>query len=1097
LHAILAAYFEARRSRQPFDRQAWLAQHGEFAAELRAFLADQDRFDRLAEPVREVVRPAGACGRCFGDYELLEEIARGGMGVVFKARQRSLNRVVALKMILAGRLASAADVQRFRSEAEAAASLDHPNIVPIYEVGEHEGQHYFSMKLVEGRPLNSFRRTPPASAADQRRVVELVAAVARAVHYAHQHGILHRDLKPANILVDQAGQPHVTDFGLAKRVEGEPGASATGGLTQTGAIVGTPSYMAPEQAAGEKRLTTATDLHGLGAVFYELLTGRPPFCAETALDTLVQLRTREPDRPRLLNPRVDRDLETICLKCLDKEPGRRYGSAEALADDLGRWLAGEPVLARRGTAWGRLVKWARRRPAVAGLLAAVACLLVAVAVGATGTAVWLRRVADDADQARQAAELAEQQKEIQRRRAEDLAEENERSLYAARINVAQQVWERGDVGGAGALLDSLRPAPGRKDLRGFEWYYLWRLCHSERLALEKQSKPVRCVTFSPDSQVAATAGADGTVRLWDATTGQQRRILKGHTDWVSCVTFSPDGKTLASASADKTVKLWDVATGAEQRTLEGHDDVVGWIVFAPDGKTLASANGHWTIRVANPLNQFLRPSSGLLGYVKLWDVAKGAELATLAGNSNQILTLAFSPDGRTLAAGQSGDFIRLWDVNGRREPATLAGHRGPVFSLAFSPDGKTLASGSWDKTVRLWDVAGEKERATFHGHREPVFSLAFSPDGKTLATGGFDQTVRMWDMATGRERFRINGHTAAVVSLAFAPDGQSLATAGWDGSVKLWDATRPQACDHPLGRVVSGGYSVAFSPDGKILAMARSPLVYVWDIASGKPATVLPGLQEGDVSVAFSPDGKTLATGGLGAVARLWDVATLQMRFKLRGHTGNIWSLAFAPDGRVLATGSGDGTVKLWDTGTGQLRGDYKTHRGKFVRFVAFAPDGKTLAVDIGSGVELWDPATGAMRAFLQGHKAGIDWGVFAPDGRVFATGGWDRNVKLWDPATGQELATLQGHTNMIYHGTFTPDGSRLATASWDGTVKLWHVATRQELLTLQASTGVVWCVAFSPDGRTLATGSGWSGADDVTLWRAATDAEAASVGKE
>jgi eukaryotic-like serine/threonine-protein kinase len=1110
LEQAIAAYRQAVQEGAAPEQQEWLDRYPDLVAELAEFFADRPRLERPTEAAQGPAPPVEVQGRCFGDYVLLEEIARGGMGAVYKARQVSLNRIVALKLILAGPLASVADVQRFRAEAEAAAHLDHPNIVPIYEVGEHQGQHFFSMKLIEGGSLEQAigaRQSPVGSKQQQKWAARLVVQVARAVHHAHQRGLLHRDLKPSNILLDAQGQPLITDFGLAKRVEG----NST--VTQPGVIVGTPSYMAPEQALGQKGLTTAVDVYALGAVLYELLTGRPPFQAGTPLDTLLQVVEREPARPCTLNPAADRDLETICLKCLDKERTRRYGSAEALADDLERWLAGEPILARRSSAWERLVKWARRRPAVAGLLAAVASLLVVVAIGATIAAVWFQRVAHEAAQAQQAAEQAEQQKETERLRAEDLAEANRLSLYAARINVAQQVWERGDVGGAVALLESLRPGPsslplspegrgggvrGRKDLRGFEWYYLWRLCHSERLALEKQSKPVRCVAFSPDSQVVAAAGADGTVRLWEATTGRQRQILNGHTDWVSCVTFSPDGKTLASASADRTVKLWDVATGTQRRTLEGHRDVVGCLAFAPDGKTLASANGYWTIRVGNPLYQFLRPpSSGLLGYVKLWDVAKGAELATLEGNPNEILTLAFSPDGRTLAAGESKDLIRLWDVNGRRERATLAGHRGPVFSLAFSPDGKTLASGSWDKTVRLWDVAGKKERATFHGHREPVFSLAFSPDGKTLATGGFDQTVRMWDTTTGRERFRINGHTAAVVSLAFAPDGQSLATAGWDGSVKLWDATRPQACDHPSGRVARGGYSVAFSPDGKLLAMARPPLVSIWETAGGRAATVLPGLREGDISVAFSPDGKTLATGGSGGVARLWDVATWQMRFELRGHTNKIWSLAFAPDGRRLATGSRDGTVKLWDTGTGQLRGDYKTHRGRSVRFVAFAPDGKTLAVDIGSGVELWDPATGNMRAFLQGHKAGIDWGVFAPDGRVFATGSWDRSVKLWDPATGQELATLQGHTNMIYHGTFTPDGSRLATASWDGTVKLWHVATRQELLTLRASTGVLWCVAFSPDGRTLATGSGWSGTDEVALWRAATDAEAARAGKE
>jgi serine/threonine-protein kinase len=370
LDEVLAEYIRAAEAGRAPDHEEFLARHPDLTAELRTFLANRQLIERLAKPLRAAAPSGPYLGklRYFGDYELLQEIARGGMGVVYKARQVSLDRIVALKMILAGPLASPSDVQRFLTEARAAAELSHSHIVPIHEVGEHEGQHYFSMKLIEG---GSLAEHLPRLTRDPRAAAQLMVKVARAIHFAHQRGILHRDLKPANILLDAEGQPYVSDFGLAKRVESDTK------LTETGEVVGTARYMAPEQALGQtKRLTTAVDVYSLGVILYELLTGVPPFQGETVWEILRQVQEQEPRQPRSLNRRVDQDLATICLKCLEKEPQRRYGSAEALADDLERWLARKPVKARPVGSIARLWRWTRRHPQQAALLAIMALLLL-------------------------------------------------------------------------------------------------------------------------------------------------------------------------------------------------------------------------------------------------------------------------------------------------------------------------------------------------------------------------------------------------------------------------------------------------------------------------------------------------------------------------------------------------------------------------------------------------------------------------------------------------------------------------------------------------------------------------------------------------
>jgi eukaryotic-like serine/threonine-protein kinase len=405
LGEILAAWIEAAERGETPDRAEWLARHAEFATELEEFLANRARLQEVTEPLCQAVRVtaiapsrgniplamsqentsvlpiAEMIGRSVGEYDLLAVIGQGGMGLVYRARHRRLQRLVALKMLRANVLSDAGDVQRFRNEAEVLAQLDHPHIVPVHNVGEHEGRFYFSMKLIEGGGLNEqlgrFRDDP-------HRAARLVAQVARAVHHAHQRGILHRDLKPSNILLDREGQPHISDFGLAKRIETDAS------LTQTGAIVGTPQYMAPEQTSGRKgAVTTATDVYGLGAVLYALLTGKPPFQGETVLETLEQVREREPGSPRRINAKVDRNLETICLKCLAKEPARRYGSAEAVAEDLECWLRGEPVVAR-SVGWTERLRRSMRRHKSA-VWAASVLLFALMCVGVINAIWWVQQ----------------------------------------------------------------------------------------------------------------------------------------------------------------------------------------------------------------------------------------------------------------------------------------------------------------------------------------------------------------------------------------------------------------------------------------------------------------------------------------------------------------------------------------------------------------------------------------------------------------------------------------------------------------------------------------------------------------------------------
>lgn len=789
--------------------------------------------------------------RYFGDYELVEEIARGGMGIVFKARQVSLNRIVALKMIVVGQLASKALVERFHAEAEAAANLDHPNIVPIYEIGQHDGQHYFSMKLIEGGSLaenlvRSSRRaeahfkfpsaessgpnqsgTPHVGCYGTREAAVLLATVARAVHYAHQRGILHRDLKPGNILIDGKGEPHVTDFGLAKALEGDSD------LTRTAAIMGTPAYMSPEQASGRaKQLTTSSDVFSLGAILYELLAGRPPFRGETAIDTMRYVMEEEPKRPRSLNLEVDADLETVCLKCLQKDPTQRYSSADALADDLERWLSGEPIQARPSSASERTIKWARRKPAMAALLG-VSCFaalaLVAVVAGlrynsqlklayekaekaqaaeelARRDEVGQRKLAEQALLEARAAEKAETEarkgEQTQRKIAEKALGDLQKAHYTRSLALAEREW-LGKAGGSAELLLDECPS----DLRQWEWHYLKRLCYSDlhtgstnSRIVTGASKKMFSIAFNGDGSRLSCLGDRG-VMLLDPPTGNVS-LTKAVPISYGRIAFSPKSDRVAYVDIrEANVRILDALSGKERPVLN-HQGVYD-LAFSPNGSLVATCQG----------------SGRRNCEISLWGTNVGAAPVVIGQSTNGFIAVAFSPDGRLLAAADSSwaanqyverhrpmpNIVRVWDVETGRLVYSLAGHKYCIWRLAFSPDGKYLASvsglyqGGAPGEVKVWLLRTGKEIFNLKGHNNCVFSVAFSPNGKRLATGGGvinanklqTEYIKLWELDEGKEIFSLRGHSGAIYDLAFSPCGRYLASASGDGTVRIWDGTLP------------------------------------------------------------------------------------------------------------------------------------------------------------------------------------------------------------------------------------------------------------------------------------------------------------------
>jgi WD40 repeat protein/Flp pilus assembly protein TadD len=1048
--------------------------------EVHQALEASDLSSSQTEPAGSSRQGAAAVTPDLPGYELLERLGHGGMGVVYKARQRSLGRTVALKMVLGGAHASPEELARFQREAEAVAKLAHPNIVQIHEVGEHQGLPFLSLELVAGGSLDRRLRGTPQPAGEAAALIETLA---RAVHHAHLQGVVHRDLKPANVLLTESGVAKIADFGLARLGAGS-------GQTRSGEILGTPSYMAPEQAAGRaSSIGPATDVYALGATLYELLTGRPPFRADNSLDTLRQVIDQEPLAPSRLQPGVPHDLATICLKCLEKNPSRRYGSAELLADDLRRFLEGKPILARQTPTWERVLKWSRRRPALAALAAvsAVAVLLIVL------YNFWLQTALSDATEQRGAAYQA--------------LEERRRQLVQVLVADGARHLDEGDW--YGALLPFAEAArleendPERAGLHAIRLNTILRQC-PRLLQFWPHQGEVRVAEFTPDGRHVLTA-AGKVARLWDLAGGKPLFDLS-HEAEIKTAALSRDGRQLVTATVDRRVRVWETSAGRAVGKLPPQEQEIMRVAFVAGQNQVALA----TRRAENEIR------------IQVWDIDTGkAVTSALDTNTGVLFEVGFSPDGRL--AITSGTRAAVWDLKTNRAAIEIPGS-ALLTQARFSGDGRLVAAADVTGVVRVWETGSGKLVASVR-HAPPLREVAFSPDGRFLLTGGLDGVARVWRLPAGALAAELRHgppFTHAITQVEFSPDGRhQVLVAGADNTARVWSGPTPAS---PLLRHSDRITQASFSPEGRlVLTACADGTVRVWDLAAGRLAS--PPLEGDDrlTHAAFDQAGRQVVTAAEDRIARIWDAAAAQPHGLPLVHSFPVRHAAFTTEGRVVTSAEdnrqGKGEACVWDAATQQTL--YRLPTVQQVQGVApgdrntrrawFSPDGHWLLAVTGSGVaQVWDtttqkPVTGPLE-----HKSNVNGASFAPDGRrlltntyvpehsarLWETGGNpledlyrrlrpDNTATLWELPAGKRLAAIgtPGAATAFRYASFAADGSRLVLLR-DGAAELRDAATGELVRSFRKPGTTVGRAALSPDGRLLVTAS-----DDRTaqLWNAAS----------